>query len=202
MYSILTARNFDFDCQEDGCSADAKAAFTCDGDRATKKVQGSAFPVVRDCARSDMYCSTTSPTGCTDRGFVRCSGGMDRCDGDIKLGCDSCGFVSYHDCSWNKGHCSETPAGAACVPPTDAGGCSGLNSKCNGKRLDKCFAGQLVEIDCADIGLGPCTVLDRPDGALWSAVACGTPVGLADAGALDASGTDAAPVDASTLDAR
>ena len=69
-----------------------------------------------------MLCSETSPTGCTDRPLVRCTaGGKDRCDGDVKLGCDHCGFVSFHDCSWNGGHCEETGGGAECFGPRDAG---------------------------------------------------------------------------------
>jgi hypothetical protein len=113
---VLTKRNGAFVCQEDGCWASTTAQAACNG--AVSLQDGGA----RDCSRSGMLCSETSPTGCTDRPLVRCkTGGADRCDGDIKLGCDHCGFVSFHDCTWNGGHCEETNDGAACVAPGDSG---------------------------------------------------------------------------------
>ena len=196
---ILTPRAFHFDCQEDGCQTDLKTSFKCQGDVAT----APSVQFGRDCSRSGTHCSETSSTGCTDRAFVRCSGGMDRCDGDIKLGCDSCGFVSYRDCSWNGGHCSETSAGAGCVPAGDGGSCVQGTTKCNGARLDVCFGGQVVGVDCGSLGFGSCITLDRPDGSIWAGAAiCDSPNSIRDGGARDASADSSRDVDASASDAR
>src|SRR5262249_46484930 len=85
---------------------------------------GHLGPDRRHCAFADAECSTKSPTGCTDRPLVACEApAKDRCDGNVKLGCDHCGLVSYRDCAWDGGTCRGTPGGAECVPPGDSSAC-------------------------------------------------------------------------------
>jgi hypothetical protein len=151
-----------FVCQEDGCYAEQPVSVRCKGDIATVDVtttdettgNPTSVRVVRDCTRSDTQCLDSSPTGCTDRQLTRCSGGTDRCDGDIKLGCDSCGYVSYHDCSWDGGHCLETTDGASCVSPGDWSTCENMPTGCQGTTLSVCAAGQRNDIDCKSVGMG------------------------------------------------
>lgn len=166
--ALMGPRDSAITCQEDGCYATEARHATCAGDIATFKETGAS----RDCSRSGMQCSASSPTGCTDRALVQCtSGSKDRCDGDIKLGCDDCGFVSFHDCTWNGGHCRENPGGAACVPPGDASACV-AGSQCNGTTLSLCVAGQPVEVDCKAIGLAGCISVDPSSSSLQSEPSC------------------------------
>jgi hypothetical protein len=148
---LLTANATSLSCQEDGCWSTRFAAATCNGDVATLGQN------TRDCSRSHTRCSEQSPTGCTDRLLVRCkSGALDRCDGTVKLGCDDCGFVSFHDCSWNGGACVESKSGASCVPPADATSCSGMPTDCSGSSLSLCVSGQPVTVDCEALGMKGC----------------------------------------------
>jgi hypothetical protein len=80
---------------------------------------------------------------------------MDRCDGDIKLGCDRCGMVSFHDCAVMGGHCVENPTGAACVYPT-TGTCTPDQQACSGNVLTACVRGAPVTVDCVALGLKSC----------------------------------------------
>jgi hypothetical protein len=144
---VLTKRN-SATCQEDGCYSQSEVTVTCEGDVAL--IDGQP----RDCTRSGMRCSKTSPTGCTDRPLTRCeAGASDRCDGDVKLGCDHCGFVSFHDCSWNGGHCRETENGAECVPP--GAGCTRA-ATCMGTTATLCVGGQDIPVDCTALGFAGC----------------------------------------------
>jgi hypothetical protein len=143
-------------CQEDGCwsTATDPPKVTCDGAVATLKSEGETWQ--RDCSRSNMRCSEKSETGCTDRPLVQCeNGGRDRCDGDLKLGCDSCGFVSFHDCSWNGGHCEESVDGARCVDP-QAECDSLLTSGCHGDSFSVCAEGERVAVGCNALGAFRC----------------------------------------------
>jgi hypothetical protein len=98
-----------------------------------------------------------SPTGCTDRPPVTCqSAAKDRCDGDIKLGCDRCGMVSFHDCAVMGGRCVENPDGAACVYP-NAGPCTPQDQTCAGSVLAACVGGTSVMVDCVGLGLKACS---------------------------------------------
>lgn len=94
-------------CQEDGCLGPADWLETrCAGDVAT--VSTKSGDVTRDCARAHARCDTSSPTGCSDRPYTRCPEDdphRDRCDGDVRLGCDGAGQVSYHDCRRLGGTC-------------------------------------------------------------------------------------------------
>jgi hypothetical protein len=143
-------------CEESGCwwTGSSPATVTCEGTIAT---YNAPTPVgTRDCAGSYATCSTTSPTGCTDRPRVACqSAGKDRCDGDIKLGCDRCGLVSFHDCGLQGGHCVESPDGAACVYP-DPAACTAAPS-CSGSMLTFCSRGAPTTVDCVALGLAGCS---------------------------------------------
>ena len=148
----------------------------------------------RDCLRAGMRCDKSSATGCTDRPLTRCkSGGADRCDGDIKLGCDGCGFVSFRDCSWNGGTCSETADGAKCLAPGDYVGCH--TPSCKGTSLSLCVSGRTVTVDCREEGMQTCysepppeplpMCPDRPEAdCVVAAAHCA--LGSSDAGAPDA----------------
>lgn len=155
---VLTRRDASIECYEGGCLVTEKRTVRCNGDVAAFQETGKQ----RDCSRSEMHCSERSPTGCTDRPLVRCNaGGTDRCDGNVKLGCDSCGFVTFHDCSWDGGSCVETTDGAGCVPPASAcvarSSSGGLTlSSCSGATLSLCVAGQPVDVSCEAIGLQAC----------------------------------------------
>jgi hypothetical protein len=104
-------------CEEDGCRVTGSAfQVTCEGSLA--KMQSGEVSFDRDCARAFAVCDPLSPTGCSDRQFSACPadlGSSDRCDGDIRLGCDRNGQVSYHDCTRMGGRCGTTPEGEACT---------------------------------------------------------------------------------------
>jgi hypothetical protein len=153
---VLTDLEVQMNCQEDGCWGLEKEPVHCDGDVATV---GSH---TRDCSRSGTRCSETSLTGCTDRPLTRCKpGGHDRCDGNVKLGCDGCGFVSFRDCSWNGGTCSETADGAKCLAPGDYVGCH--TPSCKGTSLSLCVSGRTVTVDCREEGMQTCYSEPPPD---------------------------------------
>ncbi|RYE91614.1 MAG: hypothetical protein EOO75_08480, partial [Myxococcales bacterium] len=105
--------------QEDGCGASAsRFEVTCQGEVAAVTLD-CREPEERDCTRAGTTCDPASPTGCRDRPFTRCDPGeskADRCDGDVRLGCDGSGHVSYHDCArLEGGRCHTGPEGADCV---------------------------------------------------------------------------------------
>lgn len=91
-------------CQEDGCT-DHLDRVTCAGDVATVVKQG--VTTTRDCALAHATCSADSATGCTDRPYTQCPAGprADRCDGNVRLGCDGYDQVSYRDCTRLGGTC-------------------------------------------------------------------------------------------------
>ncbi|HVU01986.1 MAG TPA: hypothetical protein VHE30_09550 [Polyangiaceae bacterium] len=185
--ALFTSNVTGLACQEDGCYTTEKhGALACEGDVAV--VDGKR----RDCSRSGMRCSVDSPTGCTDRPLTLCeSPAKDRCDGDVKLGCDGCGFVSYHDCSWNGGRCVETPDGAECQDPADAPGCPAGSSTCTDGHFDLCVAGSPVTVNCAEIGAGECRdmpPLSTDGGSIYPGGFCtlGAPVTPPDGGTSDA----------------
>jgi hypothetical protein len=96
---------------------------------------------------------------------------MARCDGDIKLGCDSCGFVSYRDCSWDGGHCAETPDGAECEAPQVSGNpCASARSGCSGNSLTLCVNSTPITVDCIAIGMDGCT--EAPPDGLFATTFC------------------------------
>lgn len=161
MRQLLTPRDPSIACEEDGCYSTSNTTVTCLSDQIAR-----LGDITRDCSRAGMHCSATSPTGCTDRQLTRCeSSAIDRCDGAIKLGCDHCGFVSYHDCSWNGGRCVETPGGAYCQDPEVAGDpCASAPRGCSGDSLSLCVNSMPVTVDCIAIGMNGC--VDVPPDSL------------------------------------
>ena len=73
---------------------------------------------------------------------------------------DVCGFVSFHDCSWNGGTCSETAEGAACVAPGDYRNCG--MAHCDGASLSLCVSGRVVTVDCREEGMQACYSGETP----------------------------------------
>jgi hypothetical protein len=154
--AIKTKRAAGIGCQEDGCYWSSNTPIpkvSCSGDVAT--MQTGSLTLVRDCSHVYAHCSTSSPTGCTDRGPVACDpNGIDRCDGDVKLGCDHSGRVSFHDCAVVGRKCVEDAGGAQCVPQL-ADTCS-LGSSCEGTTLSVCVDGAKANVDCPTLGFTKC----------------------------------------------
>ena len=115
----------------------------------------------RDCSRAFADCDESSPTGCTDRLFSACGprAGADRCDGNVRLGCDGSGQVSFHDCEVLGGTCEATSSGADCVyaPGPDPGCAASSGSpttgtaRCEGALLSLCVTGQRVTVAGSNI---------------------------------------------------
>jgi hypothetical protein len=161
--AALTIETAPIQCQEDGCwlASNRPGTVTCEGDLASIRADGETWR--RDCSRANARCSRKSPTGCTDRQLVRCDpDGRDRCDGDVKLGCDHCGLVSYHDCSWNGGHCEETAEGAGCVDPMNDAACPSGATQCEGSSFTTCVQGQPIQLDCVALGDFECRIDSTP----------------------------------------
>ena len=153
IHAIHTNRAKQTYCEEDGCwwTGASRPSVACAGTMATLVADGRTW--TRDCAHAYARCDEGSATGCTDRRPLACDPrAMDRCDGDVKLGCDSSGIVSFHDCTLIHTRCQETAVGAECVPIA-AGSCE---QRCDGSRLSMCVFGGTVTVDCADFGAG-CT---------------------------------------------
>jgi hypothetical protein len=157
--ACATGRNNAIYCEEDGCRPDSGQNFlvSCEGAIATLADESGSF--TRDCSRAFAECDPTSKTGCTDRQFTACpaSGSTaDRCDGNIRLGCDGAGQVSYHDCSRMGGVCGTTPEGKQdCIytSPPDAG-CedpTGLSGTCTSGQLSVCVLGKRVTVPAAGV---------------------------------------------------
>lgn len=157
--AVLTDRPPGVYCEEDGCWWTSLVmhipSVTCAGSIATLSTNGRKF--TRDCSRAFQRCDPSSATGCSDRKPIGCvAPALDRCDGNIKLGCDGTGRVSFHDCTLNGGTCSETPGGATCLYP-NAGQCTDKNIICVGTGLSVCVQGAPVIVDCVALGLGACS---------------------------------------------
>jgi hypothetical protein len=146
-----TDRDARIDCQEDGCSSEEELIVSCTGTVATLK--GESGSKNRDCARAFASCDPESPTGCTDRHYSACPADIskkDRCDGDIRLGCDQLDQVSYHDCSRLGGTCGTAPDGSQdCVYPGPKSADCGenpLRASCDGSTLSACVLGARVQV--------------------------------------------------------
>jgi hypothetical protein len=134
-------------CQEDGCYVSVKRTIECDGHVAI--IDGNVRAIARGLSptapRSRTRAAPIAPTR------VQWRNAKPRCDGNVKLGCDDCSFVSFRDCSWNGGHCEESERGADCVDP--AKDCGGKTSACEGAVFTRCVYGTPVRIDCASFGM-------------------------------------------------
>src|SRR5262249_22663622 len=128
--SCLTTRTAEYNCQEDGCIAQIAYSISCEGSVAVM-TRSDGQVDRRDCARAFTSCDPSSETGCTDRLFTQCDPskpGTDRCDSDIRLGCDNAGQISYHDCARLGGTCGVLSGGGqGCVYPT-AAPCTSVDS--------------------------------------------------------------------------
>lgn len=150
-----TDRDPSITCQEDGCAGPASTTVSCDGTVAHITIDGTTTE--RDCARAYADCDPSSPTGCTDRHYTACPADgdhADHCDGDVRLGCDGLGQVSYHDCARLGGHCGDTGGGAqGCIYPGTADpGCSGdtpAMPACSGDQIAVCLNGRRVTAPAA-----------------------------------------------------
>jgi hypothetical protein len=155
--AIHTERPAAIKCQEDGCwwsEAEAPTA-SCEGEVAVLVSGGSTFR--RDCSHALTTCNG-SATGCTDRPLVACDPAAgDRCDGDIKLGCDHCGLVSFRDCArLAGGHCVEKDDGTASCVYAAGTGCGPADQVCTGTMLTVCAAGTKTAVDCLALGFSGC----------------------------------------------
>lgn len=148
-----------FYCEEDGCRA-AKTevpSVTCSGSVATVKYESGT--ISRDCSAAFAGCDAESPTGCTDRPFTQCSDAPDRCEGDVRLGCDSHGQVSYRDCGRMGGTCTATGDGSvACAYGETGTECTGGNvifSHCEGTDVVLCSLGRKTVVPAPELCSGP-----------------------------------------------
>ena len=148
--TCLTKRSAAIYCEEDGCKAQPSLQVTCAGSVAT--LSDGSSTKTRDCARAFAACDATSPTGCTDRHFTACPADgdrADRCDGEVRLGCDGSDQVSYHDCARLGGTCGAIPGGGqGCVYPGPDQACASgaATSQCNGSDLSICVGTRLVTV--------------------------------------------------------
>lgn len=154
-----TSRDPAISCQEDGCQGPADAHVTCQGTVASLETAGRT--ITRDCAAAYAECDPSSPTGCTDRQYTACPAGdphVDRCDGNVRLGCDGTGQVSYHDCSRMGGTCGTTPDGHQdCIytqGSADPSCTDGEIPTCSGTKLDVCVNGRLMSVDAPSLCIG------------------------------------------------
>jgi hypothetical protein len=144
-------------CEEDGCRVTGNPLqVTCEGSVA--KMLGGEGSFDRDCARAFAVCDPLSSTGCSDRQFSACPvdlGTGDRCDGDVRLGCDRQGQVSYHDCTRMGGRCGTTADGETCAySPPPSPECSDPSQPgpvCAGLMLAVCVNGQRVTLSAPGV---------------------------------------------------
>ncbi len=153
--ACTTGRDSSIDCEEDGCKnvQGGDVSVVCDG--AIASISGPAGAFSRDCALAFAECDPESPTGCTDRHFSACpaeGSKADRCDGNVRLGCDGAGQVSYHDCERMGGTCATTadgrqdciyqvPADVQCSDPGN------LTAACSSTQLSLCVLQKRVTLD-------------------------------------------------------
>lgn len=137
-------------CQEDGCQGSYYPT-SCEGTVA--HFETCEGPVDRDCGSAFAECDLDSITGCTDRHFSACPPGgtkADHCDGDIRLGCDGTGAVSYHDCSRMGGVCKTVDGSDDCVytdtPDPQCVGANDGSTTCENSNLVVCTEGVRVVV--------------------------------------------------------
>lgn len=156
---ILTPRPDEITCSEAGCwwysTRLPIPRVACEGDVAVLETEGEVFR--RDCSRAFLACDPSSPTGCTDRPPASCRpGAADVCDGDVKLGCDRYGRLTYRDCGWiERGRCVQGEDGATCRYD-EATGCVNESALCDGDALTVCVAGRSVTVSCPGVGRETC----------------------------------------------
>jgi hypothetical protein len=158
--ACLTTRTTNIYCEEDGCrlTSEAPAEVTCEGDVAKLTIGGAT--ITRDCSRSFTKCDAASETGCTDRPFTACVsddvGRSDHCDGNVRLGCDGAGQVSYRDCERLGGVCGAQPEGdEGCNygdgPEPECSGDAPKAAACAETKVSACVNGKRVTIEAAGL---------------------------------------------------
>lgn len=154
----LTGRDSAIICEEDGCRVNTGETFTvtCNGTFAT--LVAGDHQIVRDCARAFAECDPNSETGCTDRPFTACPSGAstaDRCDGNVIIGCDKGGQVTYHDCERMGGVCGMTTAATiGCLYGAEDAECTGdmpQLATCVGTDMTVCVTKQLITVPAPDL---------------------------------------------------
>jgi hypothetical protein len=154
---LETARATPINCESHGCEwisqTDPVPTVTCNGDVATLTAKSATF--TRDCAHSFAKCDPKSPTGCSDRPLIKCpSDAIDKCDGDVQIGCRQIGFVSARNCALYGGKCSSmgTFGNATCVYDK---ACT-PSPTCKGTAVEVCLGGTRISVDCAANGFTTC----------------------------------------------
>lgn len=142
-------------CEEDGCRASKDYDVACNGDQATLKNGDETLQ--RDCASAFAQCDADSPTGCTDRQFTVCSDkdAPDRCEGNVRIGCDTHGQVNYRDCERLSGTCGQTADGnIGCVYDLQDPECTGDNflfSYCDAGNIVACVTGHRTSVPAPEL---------------------------------------------------
>jgi hypothetical protein len=144
-------------CESHGCewvsNTDPVPTVTCNGTVATLAARSGTFQ--RDCSHAFAKCDPQSPTGCTDRPLIKCPPtAIDRCDGDVQLGCRMIGYVSFRNCALYGGRCEPTGlnGNATCEY---AKTCTATPT-CSGSMIKVCAAGETVDVDCKSLGFAGC----------------------------------------------
>jgi hypothetical protein len=154
----LTTRPAEIYCEEDGCRSTAEPPFSvsCEGDVAS--LAAGDIVHVRDCSRSFARCDPTSPTGCSDRQFSQCPVDgpfADRCEGEIRLGCDGAGQVSYRDCARMGGTCTELSSASLGCSYTDQPSAECQRERtpasCQSGSLAVCVNGALIVLPAPEL---------------------------------------------------
>lgn len=155
----------------DPCADVEGAGTLCQGDLLVSCWSGGV-EFVSDCAAWGLTCGTVGERATCRGDGASCLEGSDECLRDVAVLCVggrqveiACGdLVEDRVCALVDGRGSCAPTGATC----DADGSPG---SCDGDRLTFCSAtGQLVTVDCLELGFAGCTV--EADRAV-----CGTPEG-------------------------
>jgi hypothetical protein len=127
----------------------------CLGDVATLLTREG--PYDRDCGAAFARCEAGAVTGCSDRAPHSCEKrGATRCDGDVAIGCNEQGLVTFADCALHDGgRCVEQDRGATCIYP-DRGSCIASDRRCAGEQMELCLQGSMVTVDCRKLGFAGC----------------------------------------------
>lgn len=156
--TLVTPRPKAIVCESHGCewisSTDPVPEVTCVGSVATLKARSGTF--TRDCSHAFAECDPRSPTGCTDRDLLKCpSTAIDKCDGDVQLGCRQIGFVSLRNCKLFGGRCTPTGSAGNATCTYDKT-CPFVANTCSGDALKVCTRGETFDVDCKALGFRGC----------------------------------------------
>ncbi len=150
-------------CEEIGCSEPSDFYTSCDGDVASVYVRSSYACIERnprDCSRAFAQCDPSRYRGCTDRRPTLCPEPAvpDRCEGNIRLGCDGTGHVSFHNCaSIEGGRCGPTSEGnfdCILADPVDSGCPSDrfqTTPTCKGGIMTACLYGKTARAEVPEV---------------------------------------------------